>query len=327
MQNKDELPEVTGVKIFVSVPTSSQTLFKPTPIRPNFLTQLLLFSTQSNIEQIKKFFSIMPERISYLTKIGEIKDDAGWYFPSASAFQYMVWAYDREGWMTMLNALQEAVNAGYPFKDAEEIRGTLFDQFKEVQQRGLYCNEPMSGLGILSKGFDFQPILNALMEFIRLYESRNEKRVNQWCKIVGKAQQKLPNNIVHWYTSGLLTPDSTFSEEIGPDRSITYWNYTHKQEMSWYDRSKKYKPGVDFAIYNMRETHLSPQKDNQKRFWCVEATEAFLGYAYDEAPRNLAALTALYNTRKKNLKELESLLLKPLTPPHQQIQNGRELLV
>ena len=92
---------------------------------------------------------------------GNVEDYSGRKFTNISAFQYALWAMDWNMWQSMLDALPQAVNDGYPYHEAEEIRKTLIAQYKEVQEKGLsyllngVLHEP-------EHHFDFQPIFDAL---------------------------------------------------------------------------------------------------------------------------------------------------------------------
>jgi len=119
--------------------------------------KLLLGTTHGDEAMVQLLLTSSPDHIRYLVARGNVEDYSGRKFQAISAFQYTLWALDWHMWNLMLNVLNKPhtkdlhnvkldklsddarrkKSSKLSNKDIEAIRSELFEQYKEVVNRGL----------------------------------------------------------------------------------------------------------------------------------------------------------------------------------------------
>lgn len=273
------------------------------------VAKLLLASTQGNEDKVKRLFAISPAHIRYLTKRGDVEDYSGRQFTHISPFQYALWAMDWNMWMTMFDALQQAVKDDYPYEEAETIRETLLVQYEQVRKQGLKyvlkgeVHKP-------ERQFDVQPLIDALNTYASIFGSvaHGCGQHDYWCHTVGQLQRLVPAHVAQHYCDakgGPFNGSKSFNNRKFP-RSLLFQNWQYLRNESWFPLSQHSRLGLDFAICTYSSRCYGRRQGVYKR----------------EVSANSAALSALYKIRAQDIVALKELLSTPLQKPDFHASHG-----
>lgn len=159
---------------------------------------------------------ILDKNPSLVLQKGRVTDYAGRTFPSITAFQYALWAYDRHMWNLILQYLSN--QAAYQQLIDLETNGTPYGNF-----------------------YNFQELLNAL----------TNTTPTQFNTLVGKAERNVPMHVVNEF---LQTKHSFYPTPTFTDLTLTRTNYNVEQCHSWFPLSTDQGLGFDYAVGRGEET-------------------------------------------------------------------------
>lgn len=224
------------LKSFIS--GDQKTSDKILKVYPEFqINQLLWYVVSGN--QIKAY-EILKQNPKLLLERGSIIDMSGRHFNSITPFELVLWNMDvRYMAGMMLNCIPEN-------EDGNEINKKLLLQYNNVEEKGV--NFTLNGKQCNEKHFSYQPLIDKLRTYVtNFYSWDYNKRVDFWCKEVGKEQFMLTvegrNQYCHLTRSFYPKPD--FKEEH-LERNLTFYNYLKNKEQVW--DSGLIGLGTDFGI-------------------------------------------------------------------------------
>ena len=245
--------------------------------------KLLHFATRGDHETVR---TMLKKDISLIFTRGKVTDCSGRAFDNVSAFEYALWALDKDMWTTMLDSIPDN-------EEGNKVLAALVAQYSTASTKGVTYK--LNGETITEKHFDFE---NSIIKRLKAQvDSMNEPDTinwdaidKQWREGVGGAQKLLPMHVVYEYCSSKpFYPLPTF--KLQPNYSKKFYNWNTKKDENWF--SEHSKLAIDFAIYKGHSG--KPQPLRAPRRASLVAVD-------------LAAMTALYEARKQDFATLKSQL-------------------
>ncbi|MFI4919495.1 MAG: hypothetical protein ACHP65_08060 [Legionellales bacterium] len=174
------------------------TLTHPNFQSPERLSTLLFHTARGEEVQAKAFLQKSPAHLGCLIERGNVHDYSGRVFFNISAFQYAVWAKDWHMWRMMLGCLHDAAHSPLNNAAAAALQLTLLAQFNEVVTQGIRYHK--YDQWILESHFNFQPLLDALKNFIDLADGTEAQNFrSKWCHDIRFIQHELPAHAAQEY--------------------------------------------------------------------------------------------------------------------------------
>ncbi|PJD96362.1 MAG: hypothetical protein CK426_04950 [Legionella sp.] len=260
---------------------------------------------QNKAEAMLKASIKEPELVlAMLTERTTIQDAAGRTFQDMSAYGYAFWSGD-----TRMRRMMEQYMS-------EEAKNQAYEECYQIENKGVdftFRGEKNTG----STHFDFQPLLNAYIDYLTaeaqvneaaaqvneaaIYTEFNRAIIELWLNI-GKEQAKVPTHVAQEYCSNQpFEPQPTFEE---PDlkRTVIFYDRLIHDEKSWWGADLHSELGSSVAISKGENKKGQAIKMHQN--WYQHRTEIARQFAIDAR-----AIEALYQARivndpKKTLTDL-----------------------
>ncbi|KTD81347.1 hypothetical protein [Legionella waltersii] len=260
---------------------ANHTLFKPLGDEKK-LTAFLEKAVRREDDAVQK---MLKNDLSLLCKRGKVTDCSGRTFENISAFEYMLWALDKHGWMMLLDCIPKD-------KMNKELSKELLAQYNKVKNTGVTYT--FNGKEITEHHFDFEnTIIKALQDYEDMRNAPNpdfNSIDKQWKECVGGAQKLFPMHVVYEYCSDeFFVPVPTFNSKPRAD-SKSLIQETNILE-DWFSVDSKL--GSDFAIH----------RGNR---WFSNGISVVSSQEMLSAEDDLAAMKKLCEIRTKDFTDLAS---------------------
>lgn len=184
---------------------------------------LLEYTINCNHQGVRSLLT--KQHIGLLAEKADITDRSGRAFKQISAFEYALWAWDKNILITMIKCIPEN-------EHNIKLYQQLLKQYNNLQKHGLtYILENKE---YTASHFNFDDtIINALQSYINLLSCRDlseDRLIIVWQDEVGRAQHLLPVYVVYEYYMNLMPGRQHQTTPITP----TYRDYETNQKQDWY---------------------------------------------------------------------------------------------
>ncbi len=199
------------------------------PLDEKALGQLLRFVAEGEQDKAEE---LIKKDNNLLLLAGNVTDLSGREFEGIAAFQYALWAMDWHMWTMIKKYLPPEAQS---------------QQFTELESKGTAHG----------KHFSLQELTDALQVYVDNAEkwNYNQRAENQWCKVVGGAQKKLPAHVVNEYCRGdrpFEPCPQEWESKLSRTKEMDVWDSTQSKTVkgSWFIApSSKDGLGLNFAFY------------------------------------------------------------------------------
>ncbi|HAT7071458.1 TPA: F-box protein [Legionella pneumophila] len=201
--------------------------------------KLLHHATRGEHDKVE---AMLKKDMSLMFKRGNVTDCSGRTFNNISAFEYALWALDKNMWAVMIGCIPSN-------EEGRKVFEKLRAQYNKVNTDGVTYR--LNGKTITENHFDFKNTI--IKELQTQLDSRNAPGDNNWDAIdkqwregVGGAQKLLPMHIVYEYCSNEpFYPVPMFTSQ--PKSSKKIYNLTTEQDEDWFNVDSKL--GIEFAVH------------------------------------------------------------------------------
>jgi hypothetical protein len=244
------------------------------PVDAKTLGQLLQFVAEGEQDKAETLIQKDP---NLLLHAGTVTDLSGREFKSITAFQYALWAMDWHMW-TMIKK--------YLLQEAQ------VEQWQALESKGTAHG----------KHFSLQELMDALQVYVDNAENvwkYDQRATDHWCKVVGRAQTRLPAHVVNEYCRGdrpFEPCPQEWEAKLPRTRELDVYDSMLSKWATgtWFAApSSKDALGLNFAFLRYNLSHAGMDD-------CRETRESYC---------DLKALQSLWKTRTQQLELLRSQLL------------------
>lgn len=172
----------------------------------------------------EKIHLCLKQTLKSFCDIRNFKDPSERVFTQHSAWEYTLWALDKDVWTMVLDSIPDST------QEAIDLLTILIAQYENIEANGITW--VMQDKTVTESHYDFA-IIPALQTCADALDETRTVSEKQWVKDVGNAQNLVPMYIVHMYCDNQF---SFINQKFNlPAQAISHIHSDRLGQIEWYD--------------------------------------------------------------------------------------------